>query len=93
MTRILIKNATILTLDEDDTFLFPGTLEIRGNEIFDIRETAADPSAQDDEYSGDTEVIDGTDKLILPGFVDLHFHTSIAKVSIEHADLPRIVLY
>ncbi|ROW07851.1 hypothetical protein VMCG_03500 [Cytospora schulzeri] len=74
--RIIITNATILTLDARDTFLYPGVLEIRDDRIHDIREGA---TAGEDDYDGETEVIDGTDKLIMPGLVDLHFHTSIAK--------------
>lgn len=77
-TRIIITNATILTLDGQDTFLYPGVLEIRDDRIYDIREGST--ALLDDDY-GPTEVIDGTDKLVMPGLVDLHFHTSIAKVS------------
>lgn len=75
--RIIIENATILTLDAKDTFLYPGVLEIRDDRIHDIREGTA---ADQDDYNGETEVIDGTDKLVMPGLIDLHFHTSIAKV-------------
>ncbi|KUI70216.1 5'-deoxyadenosine deaminase [Cytospora mali] len=74
--RIIITNATILTLDAKDTFLYPGILEIRDDKIYSIHEGSA--TGQDD-YDGETEVIDGTDKLVMPGLVDLHFHTSIAK--------------
>lgn len=76
-TRIIITNATILTLDDQDTFLYPGVLEIRDDKIHEIRE---DSSVRiDEDYDGSTEIIDGTDKLVMPGLVDLHFHTSIAK--------------
>ena len=75
--RIIITNATILTLDANDTFLYPGVLEIRDDRVHDIREGS---TAGQDKYDGETEVIDGTDKLVMPGLVDLHFHTSIAKV-------------
>lgn len=76
-TRIIVTNATILTLDDQDTFLFPGVLEIRNDKIFAIREGS---TVGEDDYDGNTEMIDGTDKLVMPGLVDLHFHTSIAKV-------------
>ncbi|KAJ4414935.1 hypothetical protein N0V82_007648 [Gnomoniopsis sp. IMI 355080] len=74
--RILITNATILTLDAQDTFIYPGVLEIRNDRIYSIYSGTV---ASKDDYDGETEVIDGTDKLVMPGLVDLHFHTSIAK--------------
>lgn len=74
--RVIITNATILTLDAKDTFFYPGVLEVRDDRIHDIYEG---PTAGEDDYDGETEVIDGTDKLVMPGLVDLHFHTSIAK--------------
>lgn len=80
MTRIVIQNATILTLDDQDTFFYPGIIEIRDDKIFSIRDYSAGIAI--DEYGGETSIIDGTDKLVMPGLVDLHFHTSVAKVFI-----------
>lgn len=81
MTRIIIQNASILTLDDDDTFFFPGMIEIQDDKIVSIKEWASDVIY--DEYDGETIIIDGTDKLVMPGLVDLHFHTSVAKVSVQ----------
>jgi 5-methylthioadenosine/S-adenosylhomocysteine deaminase len=78
MTRVLIQNVTVLTLDDQDTFYYPGTLEIRNDIIFAIGPYSA--TAVLDKYNGETTVIDGTDKLVMPGLVGLHFHTSVAKV-------------
>lgn len=78
MSRILIQNVTILTLDDEDTFLYPGEIEIRNDTIFRLREWSPDLVIED--YEGETTIIDGTDKLVMPGLVDLHFHTSVAKV-------------
>jgi 5-methylthioadenosine/S-adenosylhomocysteine deaminase len=78
MTRIIIQNTTILTLDDQDTFYYPGTIEIRDDEIFSIGAWSSDTILE--KYDGETTVIDGTDKLVMPGLVDLHFHTSVAKV-------------
>lgn len=78
MTRIIIQNATILTLDDQDTFYYPGFIEIRDDEIFSLGEWS--PNKVVDEYAGETTIIDGADKLVMPGLVDLHFHTSVAKV-------------
>jgi len=78
MTRIIIQNTTVLTLDDHNTFYYPGRIEIRKDKIFSIGDWL--PDATPDEYEGDTTIIDGTDKLVMPGLVDLHFHTSVAKV-------------
>ncbi|KAH8664524.1 n-ethylammeline chlorohydrolase [Xylariales sp. PMI_506] len=77
MARIIIKNTTILTLDEQDSFYYPGFLEIRNDKIHAVG--AWEESQVTDDYEGDTEIIDGAGKLVMPGMVDLHFHTSIAK--------------
>lgn len=76
--RLIITNATILTLDAKDTFFYPGVLEIRDDRIYSICEGST--ADLQDNFDGETKVIDGTDKLVMPGLVDLHFHTSIAKV-------------
>ena len=76
MSRILVQNATILTLDDEDTFYYPGEIEIRDDKIFRISSSS---EGLQEEYAGKTIVIDGTDKLVMPGLVDLHFHTSVAK--------------
>jgi 5-methylthioadenosine/S-adenosylhomocysteine deaminase len=77
MSRIIIQNATILTLDDQDTFYYPGSIEIRNDKIISIGDWS--PDVVPDEYAGETTIIDGTDKLVMPGLVDLHFHTSVAK--------------
>lgn len=73
---VIIRNATVLTLDDDDTFFYPGTVEIQHDRISRVYAGNPDPET---EYDATTVVIDGTDKLVMPGFVDLHFHTSVAK--------------
>jgi hypothetical protein len=49
MTRIIIQNATILTLDDQDTFYYPGSIEIRNDKIFRIGDWS--PDAVLDEYA------------------------------------------
>ena len=78
MARIIIQNTNILTLDEKDTFYYPGFIEIRDDKIFGLGRWT--PDTVPDKYEGDTTIIDGVDKLVMPGLVDLHFHTSVAKV-------------
>lgn len=85
MTRIIIQNVTVLTLDDSDTFYYPGFIEITDDKIIALGEWSED---RDVISQGDAIVIDGTDKLVMPGLIDLHFHTSVAKVSIFSQDSP-----
>lgn len=75
---IIVYNATILTLDDKDTFHYPGTIAIKNGKIINIFEG----SPAEVDLPTEAIVIDGTDKLVMPGLVDLHFHTSVAKVRI-----------
>ncbi|KKY26283.1 putative guanine a catabolic enzyme of the guanine salvage pathway [Phaeomoniella chlamydospora] len=75
MSRTIIHNATILTLDEDDKFYYPGTIEMENDLISKVY--SGNPS--EEGLKAASLVIDGTDKLVMPGLVDLHFHTSAAK--------------
>ncbi|KAH6702843.1 n-ethylammeline chlorohydrolase [Leptodontidium sp. MPI-SDFR-AT-0119] len=77
MGRIIIQNVTIHTLDDVDSFYYPGSIEIRDDKIFSVGTFS--PDATLGYFPGETTIIDGTDKLVMPGFVDLHFHTSVAK--------------
>ncbi|KAI4601605.1 hypothetical protein KJ359_011736 [Pestalotiopsis sp. 9143b] len=77
MGRIIIKNATVLTLDSQDSFFYPGYVEIRDDRIWKVGQWSDDTDLNEDD--GEALVIDGQNKLIMPGMVDLHFHTSIAK--------------
>lgn len=90
MVRTVIYNASVLALDEDDTFHYPGTVEFEDDRISKIY--GGSPSV--DNPSTDVIWVDGTDKLIMPGLIDLHFHTSIAKVSVpyDHFKPTRLTL-
>ncbi|ETS88174.1 hypothetical protein PFICI_02002 [Pestalotiopsis fici W106-1] len=77
MGRVIIKNTTVLTLDSQDSFFYPGFVEIKNDRIWKVGQWSDDIDL--DEKDGDTLIIDGRDRLVMPGMVDLHFHTSIAK--------------
>ncbi|MCB1488965.1 MAG: hypothetical protein KDJ88_16105, partial [Bauldia sp.] len=66
MARKLIRNATILTVDPKIGDFHRGDILIDGTKIKEIA-----PSIQAD----DAEIIDGTNKIAIPGFIDTHRHT------------------
>lgn len=84
MSKIIIYNATVLTLDEEDSFFYPGTVEIAGDRIAKVYNGSPSAELEDDPS---ITFIDGTDKLIMPGLVDLHFHTSVAKVKARNCSI------
>jgi 5-methylthioadenosine/S-adenosylhomocysteine deaminase len=63
--KTLIRGAYVLTMDEELGTIRDGDVRIEGDRITAVgRELAADGA----------EVIDGTDCIVLPGFVDTHRH-------------------
>jgi 5-methylthioadenosine/S-adenosylhomocysteine deaminase len=82
--RIIIKNGTVVTMNDDDDVIFGGTVVLEGDRITDVG-TASDVAARVEE--GGATVIDATDKAILPGLVDLHYHTALGKGWSDHLPL------
>src|SRR5262245_49045271 len=68
---LIIRNGTIVTLNDADDVYFGGTVQIEGNRI-----TGVHPR---DSVSGAGRVIDATDKIVMPGLVDFHYHTALSK--------------
>lgn len=65
--RILIKNGAIITVDPSLGDLEVGDVLIEGNRIADVAHHIAGAS--------DAEIIDASDRLVLPGLIDTHRHT------------------
>ena len=63
--RIIIKNGTVVTMNDDDDVLFGATVVIDGDRITQVGTDAGIDEA------GAT-VIDASDKAVLPGLVDVH---------------------
>ncbi|WP_144713695.1 amidohydrolase [Curtobacterium pusillum] len=80
MNRLVIRNGMVLTLDEAGTYLERGTVVITGDRITEV--TASDVTPQ----PGD-EMIDATDKIVMPGLIDLHYHTALGKGYNDHLPL------
>jgi 5-methylthioadenosine/S-adenosylhomocysteine deaminase len=81
MSRLVIDNGAVLTMDDARTVHFGGHLVIEGDRI-----TAVGPGRYDGASAG-TEVIDATGMVVLPGLVDLHYHTAIGKGFSDHLPL------
>ncbi len=70
MIDILIKNATIVTVDEDRRVLFDGALAIKKDRIIAIGSTEDVLK----EYREAKKIIDAKGKVIFPGFINTHNH-------------------
>jgi 5-methylthioadenosine/S-adenosylhomocysteine deaminase len=64
--RILIKGATIITMDEKLGDIAKGDLLIQGKKIVAVG---------GDLKSAGAQVIDGSNAILIPGFVDCHRHS------------------
>ena len=68
MSRLLIRAGSLLTLDEQFHIYRPGTLLIQDGRIL-----AAQPG--DDFDAPAAEIMDWTDRLVMPGLVNAHTHS------------------
>ncbi|MBV8654378.1 MAG: amidohydrolase family protein, partial [Alphaproteobacteria bacterium] len=67
---ILIKDATVLTVDAKRTILAPGAVVVEGKTILDVG-----PSADIAQRHANVDrIIDGRGKVVAPGFVNIHSH-------------------
>lgn len=80
MSRLLIRNADILTLDADDRELKNSNIAIENARIVAVGEI---PS----EFAAD-EIIDGTRHVALPGFFNAHTHAAMTLLRGSAEDLP-----
>ena len=69
---LLIKNATVVTMDADNRIL-TGAVLIRGNRIAAVGEDVAAPTGQT-AAEPPHETIDASGRVLLPGLVQTHIH-------------------
>ena len=79
--RIVIKNAMVLTLDDADSYHESGHVVIEGDRIVAVGAGSPPKGGADDT------VIDASGKLVMPGLVDLHYHTALGKGWSDHLPL------
>ncbi|PRO67236.1 amidohydrolase family protein [Alkalicoccus urumqiensis] len=66
MTKMLFKGAVVITMDAEIGDMKRGDVLIEGDKIVEVA-----PSIE----AGDAEVIDASERILMPGFVDSHRHT------------------
>jgi 5-methylthioadenosine/S-adenosylhomocysteine deaminase len=80
MTTLLIKNTTAITLDDEDRILRDVDIAIEGRTIAAVGQAPAGFAAD--------EVIDGRERVALPGFFNAHTHAAMTLERGWAEDLP-----
>lgn len=70
MRRTLIKSAVIVSMDEAIGDLNTGDVLVEGSRILDVR-----PSIDLGSGTSETEIVDGTGRIVIPGLINAHMHT------------------
>jgi 5-methylthioadenosine/S-adenosylhomocysteine deaminase len=87
MDNILIKNGTLLTMKGEGVgTIEDGAVYIEGKNIVSVGKSSYIAK----KHSNAKDVIDAKDKVVLPGFVDGHIHTSLTLMRGEAQDVPEI---
>src|ERR1700722_5088965 len=74
--RIAITHAVVLPMDDAHSMIVDGAVVMEGDRIVDVgssEQVMARLSAPVQQ------VVDASGKAVMPGFVDLHYHTALAK--------------
>ena len=82
--RIIIKNGSVVTMNDANDVVFDGAVVLEGDRITDVGPTA-DVLAR--QSADGARVIDASGKAVLPGLVDLHYHTALGKGWSDHLPL------
>lgn len=75
--RRLIQGATIVSVDTEIGVLPVGDILIENGEIVEVAEA----------ITADAEIIDGSDWIVSPGFVDTHRHTWLSAIRHSYGDV------
>ena len=86
MTRIVIDNGAVVTMNDAGDVHFGGTVVIEDDRILDVG-PSAEVSKRRPDVRASATVIDAGGKAVLPGLVDLHYHTALGKGWSDHLPL------
>ena len=85
--RTLITNAVVVTMNDAHDVHFDGVVAIEGDRI-----AAAGPSADVlARFRDGARIIDANGGAVMPGLVDLHYHTAIGRGWSDHLPLLQIL--
>lgn len=70
MRRTLIRSATVISMDDAIGDLGTGDVLVEGSHIAEVR-----PSIELGSGISETEIVDGKDRIVIPGLINAHMHT------------------
>lgn len=79
---LLIKNATVLTMDQDKTVFDNGLVAVKGNKIYAVTD-----GSDLNEYQA-TKTIDADGNIVMPGLINSHTHASMTVFRSMADDVP-----
>lgn len=82
--RLVIANGIVVTMNDAREVHHGGTVVVEGDRVVAVHPSGPEADAARD---GASRVIDATDKAVLPGLVDLHYHTALGKGYSDHLPL------
>jgi 5-methylthioadenosine/S-adenosylhomocysteine deaminase len=82
MGRIIITGGTVLTMNDEGDVIFDGHIVLSGDRIESVG-----AGTYNGPVGADDRVIRAEGKVVMPGFVDLHYHTAIGKGFSDHLPL------
>lgn len=83
MGNILIRGATVLTMENHDSIFSDGEIAIAGDSI-----VSAGPRGSAPEGFKAERIIDGSGKVVMPGFVNCHTHAAMTLFRSYADDMP-----
>ncbi len=83
---LLVKNATIVTMDADRRIIEAGVIAVRGDSIVFVG-TPSQFAAQPTKSATARQTIDASGKLVLPGFINGHGHAAMTLFRGLHDDV------
>ena len=82
--RVIISSGCVVTMNDAGDVLPDGAVVLDGDRITDVGDTAAVLARHSTDGA---RVIDAHGKAVLPGLVDLHYHTALGKGWSDHLPL------
>lgn len=79
---LLIKNATVLTMDQDKTVFDNGLVAVKGNKIYAVTD-----GSNISEYKA-IKTIDADGDIVMPGLINTHTHASMTVFRSMADDVP-----
>lgn len=70
MRRTLIRSTTVISMDDRIGDFRTGDVLIEGNRIVEVR-----PSIDLGSGAAETEIVEGTGRIVIPGLINAHMHT------------------